>query len=286
MEIGLNFYVKDYEDYPESAILPKGATTDIVCGAHHFAEALVGRDLKGFDPWMGPGRPGLPYGKYPLVSISGWCAPEEKNAGVTERYANVPKGSTVEEIRESLSRRRGPYMEPKDMGAFDIGQLYYGVGYAPACAPVYTGSDGYRSPVLTDIYHNTRAVAIDDNGVMDLHKAGAPILYYKANVFTRLFMDRDEPDYKKWIYNYDDNRAIIELGTVKNPIIKHNFDEQTEHQSRYRQGEPIDGVELFYETIKNPKVSYDKPFNADTYILISAGYDGIFGTKDDITNLN
>jgi len=43
---------------------------------------------------------------------------------------------------------------------------------------------------------------------------------------------------------------------------------------------------LFYETITNPGVSYEKPFNSTTFILISAGNDGIFGTKDDVTNFD
>ena len=51
-------------------------------------------------------------------------------------------------------------------------------------------------------------------------------------------------------------------------------------------GQTRTGVQLFYETITNPKVNYDKPFNAATFILISAGYDGIYGTADDITNFD
>jgi len=46
----------------------------------------------------------------------------------------------------------------------------------------------------------------------------------------------------------------------------------------------MNGVWLFYNAITNPKMSQPRPYNMNTYILISAGHDGIYGTKDDICN--
>ncbi len=42
---------------------------------------------------------------------------------------------------------------------------------------------------------------------------------------------------------------------------------------------------FFYEYIRNPKiVARPWPHRADSYILISAGVDGFYGTSDDICN--
>ena len=45
----------------------------------------------------------------------------------------------------------------------------------------------------------------------------------------------------------------------------------------------------FYNFISDPMVSVggmDMPYNRDSYILISAGMDGEYGTADDMTNFN
>jgi hypothetical protein len=41
----------------------------------------------------------------------------------------------------------------------------------------------------------------------------------------------------------------------------------------------------FYDITRDPKVSTgDRPVRADSYILMSAGFDGEYGTNDDIYN--
>jgi hypothetical protein len=50
----------------------------------------------------------------------------------------------------------------------------------------------------------------------------------------------------------------------------------------------------FYDAITNKQVRITsttlgmqrRPYKADTYILISAGFDGEYGTRDDITNFD
>jgi hypothetical protein len=43
----------------------------------------------------------------------------------------------------------------------------------------------------------------------------------------------------------------------------------------------------FYWNIRNEKVStISRPYRADSYILISAGWDGEYGTADDICNFD
>jgi hypothetical protein len=47
----------------------------------------------------------------------------------------------------------------------------------------------------------------------------------------------------------------------------------------------------FYSYIEDKKVDISisgisRPYNPKSFILISAGFDGIYGTKDDITNFD
>ena len=54
------------------------------------------------------------------------------------------------------------------------------------------------------------------------------------------------------------------------------------HRLAVENGQP--GVR-FYLNTKNEKVTTaSRPYRADTFILISAGYDGEYGTPDDICN--
>jgi hypothetical protein len=46
-----------------------------------------------------------------------------------------------------------------------------------------------------------------------------------------------------------------------------------------------DKGQLFYKVTRNEKApSIHQPYNKNTYILIAAGHDGIYGTRDDICN--
>jgi len=263
IEVGLELFEKDYDDYPPSRVLPDATTTTepLVCGAQHLAEALVGRDMRGFDP------------------ESNWYAPAEDET----IYANEDdKGSTPEDEAASRTRRWKLFIELKKMGAFvmhDLYENYTGAVYSTKdpCVP-----ESFRAPVITDIFRQKKIkVFYKDRSEW----VGSPILYYKANSASRLFKKIPEPsdELAGWIYNYEDNRGIIELGTIKDPEVKHHFSEGHTYTD---EGQPRTGVHLFYETITNPKVSYDKPFNAATFILISAGRDGIYGTTDDITNFD
>ena len=244
MEVGLEFFQKDYDNYPDSMVLPDNSSANRVCGAQQMAEALVGRDLKGFDPettWYPPGE-----------------------AGDTSIYASDEKGSSPAEITESLNRRWPAYIDLKDIGVFVMGILY-GDGN---CGNVYPSTNAYRSPVFTEVYGRKKITLANGEVV----KAGTPILYYKANTSSRMCPrgDPDPTDVENYIYNYEDNKAITLLGTMK--------DQNVPHELTFNK---------FYEVINNSKIdTYDQPFNATTFLLMTPGWDGIFGTKDDITNFD
>jgi hypothetical protein len=267
IEVGLELFQKDYDEYPPSRVLPDATTTTepIVCGAQHLAEALLGRDMRGFDP------------------KTNWYAPEEDKT----IYANVQdKSSTQEEERASRTRRWKLFVELKDMGFFIMHDLY-GQTYSENVYSTddYTKLESFRAPVLTDVFRQKRITRPNPPYEDRPEWVGSPILYYKADSSSRLFkkVPLSSDDFTNWIYNYEDNRGIIELGTVKDPAVKHHFDESVTY---IEATQTRTGVHLFYKTITNPKVSYDKPFNSNSFILISAGRDGIYGTGDDITNFD
>jgi hypothetical protein len=66
--------------------------------------------------------------------------------------------------------------------------------------------------------------------------------------------------------------ALRRLGDWKKP-----FQLRLQHK--------IEDFQLFYEYIRDPKVQGTPwPYRPDSYILISAGADGLYGTSDDICN--
>jgi hypothetical protein len=99
-------------------------------------------------------------------------------------------------------------------------------------------------------------------------KAGMPILYYRARR-SGTKHDPNNPDDPQNIYDYRDNLALINLGVPGDPNAVH----------------PLANPRRFYLNTRNDKVSsMSRPVRGDSYILISAGYDGLYGTADDICN--
>ena len=67
-----------------------------------------------------------------------------------------------------------------------------------------------------------------------------------------------------------------------NQSVLHHFDLTYEDSTG-----TVNGRDIFYDTITNSKITTQvRPYNQTSYILISAGFDGIFGTPDDIFNFS
>jgi hypothetical protein len=106
-------------------------------------------------------------------------------------------------------------------------------------------------------------------------KTGMPILYYKAdtantyhdpNLASTVAADNSNG----FIYNYFDNQALIHLGKP-----------WAEAASAHK----LEDAKRFYMNTQSDKITTAKmPFRPDSYILISAGWDGEYGTADDICN--
>lgn len=152
---------------------------------------------------------------------------------------------------DSYKARGGVLLRLEDANVHKLYDIY-GLGK--------TGPFAEDALVLCDIYQHKHWTGL---------KAGMPILYYKANT-SHTEYDVNNPDNPENIYNYKDNHALVGLGVPWEPGAKHPlFTKPT----------------IFYEMTKNRHVSTgSEPYRRDSYILISAGKDGLYGTADDICN--
>ncbi|MHC4623373.1 MAG: type II secretion system protein [Planctomycetota bacterium] len=246
---GLEAFRKDYGDYPPSL----GWKYDLLTGedlgdpldyggAQKLCEALLGRDLMGFHP------------------LSQWHLAD----------AVYPKPAPVENLQE----RRGRYIELHTANAFRLGDNpVTGEVEGLFANTSLLAEDTY---VLCDVFAKKR-IDITNPGPDGVYgtlddttrpvKAGAPVLYYRANTSSKIL--QNGPSTSNRIYNVKDNQAIA--------AVKEFADGKT-----HPLAEPT--FVFFYDYIRDPKVPGYWPYRPDSYILISAGMDGIYGTPDDIKN--
>jgi len=150
----------------------------------------------------------------------------------------------------TLRARRGPFLATESARVFSLVDIY-GRGK--------TGPFPENMLVLCDTYVHKRP-----NG----KKVGMPILYYRADA-TGTRHDSNSPDDPQNIYDYRDNLALINLGVPGDPNAVH----------------PLAHPKRFYLNTRNHMtIGAPRPYRDDSYILLSAGYDGLYGTADDIFN--
>lgn len=164
----------------------------------------------------------------------------------------------------TIESRNGPYLELDKSGAIKLKEIYQSPIKDENNNP-FNGDDF----VLTDVYgtarHNTSG-----------NKIGMPILYYKANTAGTIHdPDVFDPDDNRYInanagfiYRFHDNLSLLNLGTQDG--VPHPMD---------------NNWQWFYKKTTVADVSYT-PYNDQTYILQSAGPDGLYGTPDDMFNFN
>ena len=228
IELALTTFKNDYGDYPRSDWpLPQAPGSDY-CGAQKLAEALVGWDLLGFHP----------------------KSDFRSNGYNDDRVLIYDVNNPI-----FFDQRRGPYLELATFDAFRLGNIsirYPGLFFdTRPLAP--------NTFVLCDVF-GARKITLSNGKTV---KAGAPILYYRANTSGKTIRE---------IYNVQDNDAIVQ--------VKQQADNKEHPLTR-----PGGQFQYFYEYIRDPKYSARPwPYRRDSYILISAGVDGLYGTGDDIRN--
>jgi hypothetical protein len=163
----------------------------------------------------------------------------------------------------NLDARRQPYLDKTAANVFKVGMSGSGVTDGLFEDPTPLEPDTF---VLCDVF-GIKTVTV---GGGKTAKAGTPILYYKANPANKGLTD---PVPQKRVYNVRDNMPFTAMLTS----IKSGEDHPL--------GEATGTYQAFYDFITDPTItSMKQPYKADSYILISAGADGLYGTKDDITN--
>jgi hypothetical protein len=133
--------------------------------------------------------------------------------------------------------------------------------------------------VICDVF-GRKSVAVGGN----LVKAGTPVLYYRANTLSKTITPPAAPDQR--IYNVLDNYALIALGRPTDGRPHPLYGPPDPRPSPWDR-EPQ--YENFYRYIRDtkflaPPAMKQWPYRAESYILISAGVDGFYGTPDDIRN--
>jgi type II secretory pathway pseudopilin PulG len=158
---------------------------------------------------------------------------------------------------DNLRARMGTLLQFENANAYRLIDIYGSGQTAPFQENVF---------VLCDVYTRQMRTGI---------KTGMPVLYYKAETSNNLHDPNTAPtpqDNMGNIYNYWDNHALVNLGKPW---------EEAGKATTHSLSEPA----RFYRNTRNDKIiTVRRPYRIDSYILISAGYDGEYGTADDICN--
>ncbi|MHC4123848.1 MAG: type II secretion system protein [Planctomycetota bacterium] len=231
-------------------------------------------EYEGYPPSDDPGQktsPGTPYcGAVKLCEalmgqdLEGFYPFSDFDAGSISDYNDLTIG-----IRKDL------YLQPDNAEAH---RLAYVWGYVTGSPPVLQTTAGHDGAlfVLCDVYKRFTNKDPNSKG-----KIGMPVLYYKANTISK-FINPYDPNEKN-IYNYYDNAALIDftnpLGDIhpmaNSPVVFYG-EKAVDYPSKDNQ--------YYYPGIRNTSISGLRPNRADSFILMSAGPDGLYGTKDDMFN--
>lgn len=161
-------------------------------------------------------------------------------------------------VTTTLDARKKPYLPLENANVQKLSEIYGAANTNPFLPDSY---------VLCDVFsHAYKSGA----------RGGMPILYYKADLSNNLHDPNTNPtttDSKGNIYNYWDNQMLVMLGKPWEQGVS----------ARHALIDP----QRFYKNTRNHKIPYPpRPYRADSFILISAGLDGEYGTADDICNFN
>jgi prepilin-type N-terminal cleavage/methylation domain-containing protein len=158
---------------------------------------------------------------------------------------------------DNLRARLGPLLQLDNANAYRLVDIYGTGNTTPFQENIF---------VLCDVYTRNMRTG---------KRMGMPILYYKADTSNYLHDPNQPMDAMNSggnIYNYWDNQTLVALGKPW---------EQAGSTSQHSLSNPI----RFYRNTRNTDVTtVRRPYRTDSYILISAGFDGEYGTADDICN--
>jgi prepilin-type N-terminal cleavage/methylation domain-containing protein len=268
---GLEAFSAELDGYPDSGACDSNGAP--YCGAMKLAEAMVGQDLKGFNPDSRFEKRGFPWNvSVPGVNpYDGMPYPPSGTIGVT-----VDAAGYAENIK-----KRKMYLQLENANAYqlkDIWKLSDITSFTTNYGACFGGKFDPNTFVLCDVYSKVTNI---NTG----RKMGMPILYYKADPTQTMFpsetddwgMVYNNANQGKYIYNLIDNLDFV---CLPEPWPPGSFQPMANNITKGKD------PRLFYKKIRNRKVADPWPYRADTFILMSAGYDGEYGTGDDIFNFS
>jgi len=247
IDVAIELFDKQNDGYPPSEDVDIDG--EEYCGAMKLAEAMVGQDLLGFHPDS--------IFKNDLKDADNdFLYLDAANPG----WETKPEG----EKDQNLRARKGPYLQLEQANATRMKDIY-GTGN---CAPFEE-----ERFVLCDVFEQRGPTG---------EKHGMPILYYKANPSGTIHPNEDNnygEDKEGRIYRYEDNDDLVQLAPWDPAVSQHPMD-STNSDAR------CGANEAFYWQINNDDITLEagRPYRSDSYILLSAGNDGLYGTRDDIYN--
>lgn len=242
--LGLEAWKEDFGIYPDSNEYTTGTSVEATyTGAQKLAEAMVGRDLRGF------------HSQADLSNATGVPGADPESE---DYYLMDGTNYSDDVIQENLELRLDPYIDIETARAYSVSSSST-QGLFDKADPLNLATD---TVTICDVFDRF-SVTLSDGTVL---RAGMPLLYFRANPSNTL---SEVDDY----YDFGDNYAMVEAAQ-----------NAAELDGGFLEDPDVD----FYEFIRNPAVggSGTYPYNADSFLLISAGLDGIYGTRDDITNFN
>jgi type II secretory pathway pseudopilin PulG len=183
--------------------------------------------------------------------------------GTYQLYANPPGSALEPDEIPNLQARVGPYLPLDKANAYRLDDIY---------DETLLSGDDFSYPKLFVLCDEYARVKNKNTG----RRIGMPVLYYKANPAGQLHdpnttFEPSGTDDKGQFYNYLDNNHLVELGMPWSTSAVH----------------PLADPEIFYgdNYIRDKRIeAVSRPYRSDSYILISAGFDGQYGTSDDIFN--
>ncbi len=278
---GLELYRNDHqESYPDSGTVDTATTPNLYCGAMKLCEALVGQDGMGNHP------------------LSNFQASQPTTYLFDLCYIRDPGVKAYDACEMASLRDRTKYTDAENIKAYRLQDIYNwaisgssgGKSFYNATAQfkVDNGSSSatstYPNAVIGDVFQHATI-----NGTpcpaRSGQKVGMPVLYYKADSSkiahdTTTIPASSTPNTN--IYNFDDNYAITSLGL---PWESSHTNDHPMYKPDSTSSPAGPGPLLFLKAITNDKVTATpRPHNEDGYILLSAGWDGQYGTLDDVYN--
>jgi prepilin-type N-terminal cleavage/methylation domain-containing protein len=275
---GLELFRNDHQEtYPDSGATDTNATPNGYCGAMKLCEAMFGQDGMGLNP-------SSTFQAKTSVYLLNLCTQIDS--------ATVSSSTTL----TTNLRERTKYIESEGVKAAQLKALYswYNTSavtnYYSTTASFKTTVDAtppnpseYPNAVITDVFLRTPSRCGGK-------KLGMPVLYYKADPTKLVHNPAFDPTAyggtttpNPSIYNFDDNYAITGLGCPWEGSPPPIAGGTGTPQPMYGEA----NVKIFYKAITNTKVTATpRPHNEDGYILLSAGWDNLYGTSDDVYNFS